>query len=125
MVSQRLWFKSRTSLNFFLFNNHVKQRFRSPKQRLMLCTKENGKIPAFKCALFWLPRSEHISGACSKLYLKKNRQNKTRQKSSDLSEPHGILTKVIVYAIVVTSEGFPLILNTTDILIEPAMISRY
>ena len=44
---------------------------------------------------------------------KKNRQNKTRQKSSDLSEPHGILTKVIVYAIVVTSEGFPLILNTT------------
>ena len=58
-------------------------------------------------------------------YIKKNRQNKTRQKSSDLSEPHGILTKVIVYAIVVTSEGFPLILNTTDILIEPAMISGY
>ena len=63
---------------------------------------------------------------CVASYIKKkNRQNKTRQKSSDLSEPHGILTKVIVYAIVVTSEGFPLILNTTDILIEPAMISRY
>ena len=51
---------------------------------------------------------EHVAS-----YIKKNRQNKTRQKSSDLSEPHGILTKVIVYAIVVTSEGFPLILNTT------------
>ena len=69
------------------------------------------KKPAFKCALFWLHRSEHISGAWSKLYLKKT--GKTKQKSSDLSEPHSILTKVIVYAIVVTSEGSPLILNTT------------
>ena len=75
--------------------------------------------------------SEHISGAWSKLYLKKT--GKTKQKSSDLSEPHSILTKVIVYAIVVTSEGSPLILNTTLAVltrwsarqIEPAMISRY
>ena len=43
---------------------------------------------------------------------KQKKQNKTKQTSYDLSAPHGILTKVIVYAIVVTSEGSPLILNT-------------
>ena len=43
----------------------------------------------------------------------KQKKNKTKQTSNDLSAPHGILTKVIVYAIVVTSEGSPLILNTT------------